>query len=378
MKRNVFGRPNDLFTDPQVLEYEYIPETIKFRETQTKAIKQNILPAFRGTCPINMILQGPPGTGKTATVKHIFEDIRRQTAQIIPVFINCQIIQTEFRVFHAIYQAVLHQEPPLHGVPTQHLIEALGRKCSQTGNVIIICLDDANAITHSHILDKVLCRLLRLHEKFPGVKIGIIATLNTTDASITRHISKPVNSVFMPYRICFPPYRKREIHEIMKDRVRTGISPGVISLDILNTVVQEIGEEGDLRMGIGILKCSVDLAGSDNRTSVTPPDVQTSIPLVREMHLNSAVSILKEEEQEMLETIETLIRQHGEQMSIKDLHREVEETTKKEQMGYSKFTRILKRYHDLGLITIARPLHTWGNTREIFIRRTMDTHKKHK
>ena len=365
--------------DPKVLDYDYIPETIKYRDTQIKAIRQNILPASWGTCPINMILQGQPGTGKTATVKHIFKKIRETTSHIIPVFINCRVIQSEFRVFHAIFQTVLHQEAPLNGISTHRLVETLGKKCSQTGDVILICLDDANAIVHSHILEKVLCRLLWLHEEYPGVKIGIIATLNTTDVSITNHLSKPVNSVFRSHRICFPPYGKWEMRVIMNDRIRAGICPGVISPAILDTIVQEIGEDSDLRMGIGILKCCVGLAKSDNRTSVTLTDIQASIPTVRELHLNIAASILKEEEQKVLETIETLIRQHGEQMNARVLHREIkkiEEIEEKKHIGYSKFSRFLIRYRDLGLITISRPPHTWGNTRNILTRRTTDPNKK--
>jgi len=168
----------------------------------------------------------------------------------------------------------------------------------------------------------------------------------------------------------------------MRDRIRAGICPGVISPAILDTIVQEIGEDSDLRMGIGILKCCVGLAKSDNRTSVTLTDVRTSIPTVRELHLNIAASILKEEEQKVLETIETLIRQHGEQMNARVLHREIKKIEKikkieeKEQIGYSKFSRFLIRYRDLGLITISRPPHIWGNTRNILTRRTTDPNKK--
>jgi cell division control protein 6 len=163
---------------------------------------------------------------------------------------------------------------------------------------------------------------------------------------------------------------------IMNDRIRTGICPGVISPAILDTIVQEIGEDSDLRMGIGILKCSVGLAKSDNRASVTLTDIQASIPTVRELHLNIAASILKEEEQKVLETIETLIRQHGEQMNARVLHGEIKKIEKKKQIGYSKFSRFLIRYRDLGLITISRPPHTWGNTRNILTRRTTDPNKK--
>jgi len=287
------------------------------------------------------------------------------------VLVNCQIIRTEFRVFHKIYRTVLHQEPPLHGVSNQQLIEVLGKKFSKTGDVILICLDDANALLHLNILENVLRTLLRLHEEYPGIKIGIIATVNTIDSSITNHLSTSVNSVFQANHIFFPPYKKDEVQAIMHDRARAGICRGVIFPQIMDLIVEETGKDGDLRMGISLLKCSVDRAESDNRTSITRTDVQASLQTAREMHRKTITNMLKEEEQRMLDMISTLIRQNGDRMTVGNLHRE---TKKQVPMCYSKFRRCLTRYGNLGLITMNRP-RAWGNTREVLLQYTTDTVK---
>ena len=357
--------------DATVLELDYIPENIRFREPQIKAIYQNIRPAFRGTCPINMILQGPPCTGKTTTVHHIFRTIEKTYPHIIPVLVNCQIVRTEFRVFHKIYRTLLHQEPPLHGVSNQQLIEVLGKKFSKTDDIILICLDDANALVHNHVLENVLRTLLRLYEEYPGIKIGIIATVNTPDTSITNYLSKSVNSVFRPNHIIFPPYEKDEVRAIMHDRVRTGIWPGVISPSIMDQIVEETGKDCDLRVGVSLLKCSADLAESDNRTSITQKDVEASVRTVREMHLKTVTCMLKEDEQRMLGMIAALIRQNGDRMIVGDLYRE---TKKQVPVCYSKFRRCLTRYYNLGLIEMCRP-GVWGNTREVLLQYPVDTVK---
>ena len=125
-------------------------------------------------------------------------------------------------------------------------------------------------------------------------------------------------------------------------------------------------------MGICLLKSSADLAESDNRTSITQTDVKASLQTVREIHLQRADKVLKEEEQQMLDMTIKLIRQNGNRMNSGELYQEMEKLV---PMCYSSFRRRINKYSYLGLIKMNRP-DIWGNTREILLRYDTHTIKK--
>lgn len=363
MKQTVSTPNETLFRDRNALEFGYMPETIRFRETQISAIRKNIQPARYGACPINMILRGPPGTGKTTTIKHLFREIAETNTHIVPVLVNCQIMQTEYGVFQKIYEAAFHQEPPVSGISLQRLIGRLGREFSRHDAVYLICFDDAVSLCHNNIMENVLRILLRLHEEYPGVRIGIIVTVNTIEKNTTNYLSASIRSVFQPLQIVFPSYKENEVRTIMHDMAKTALWPGVISPGLLDSIIKETMEINNLRIGIGLLKCAVKHAESENHTSVTKADVQASFQMVEDIQLRTVVRKLGTQEKTMLNTIARLLQNNGESMISGELYQALE---KQVPMCYSLFRRRLTKFCNLGLIKMDRP-PIWGNTRLILM-----------
>lgn len=258
-----------------------------------------------------MILRGPPGTGKTTSVKWCFTEIEESISGIVPIFINCQTVQTEYQVFRKMYAVVFHQKPPLSGVSVPSLIEALGSELMKRHAIIIVCLDDANFLFHDHILERVLRSLLRMHEEYPGVKTGVIVTLSTPAVSILSFLSPSVVSVFRPTEAYFPPYGEDEVRAILHDRVRAGLYPGVISSDVLDAIVEETMRDADIRLGIILVQNAVRLAESDGRRTVTETDVCTAIKQVESPHLKQIVEGLKRDERRMLGCMAVLYQSGG-------------------------------------------------------------------
>ncbi len=78
---------------------------------------------------------------------------------------------------------------------------------------------------------------------------------------------------------------------------------------------------------------------------VKKTDVQASLRTVRGMHLQTTVGILKDDEQQMMDIIATLIRQNGDRMIAGDLYQEV---MKQVPMCYSKFRKRPTHYGNPG------------------------------
>lgn len=86
-----------------------------------------------------------------------------------------------------------------------------------------------------------------------------------------------MNSVFLPEDIPFPRYENVEILDILKDRVKYGFYPKVISDELLELVVSYVERTGDLRVGIDLLKRSGFNAERRGSRTISSEDVEKKL-----------------------------------------------------------------------------------------------------
>ena len=88
---------------------------------------------------------------------------------------------------------------------------------------------------------------------------------------------KNVNTVFIPQEIIFPLYTYSEIEAILGDRVKAGFFPGVLSDDILEQISMYTLENGDLRVGINLLRSCGNIAEADASREITQEHLDKAI-----------------------------------------------------------------------------------------------------
>ena len=364
MKKNLLMWDETLFRDPEVLETDYIPEQFNFRDIQMKELAFQIQPGLRGGRPLNTICRGIPGTGKTTSVRKLFTEIEEQTKKLVPVYINCQIDNTKFAIFSQIYRKLSGHLPPASGTSFKQVFDAVARILQRDNSVLLVCLDDANYLLYENEINRVLYTLLRSHEAYPGTRIGVIAIISDMTVDLLREVDPRVSSVFRPTEIYFPPYGEDEVRQILKERVMQGLYPGVLSEEMLDLVVKQTMNSGDLRVGIDLVKRATLNAEHDARRSVERDDVCRAYEISKYLHLTFSVRTLKGDERMLLRHIAEISGSGEGEMAAGEVYRSTKEKMK---IGYTRFYEILKKLDAMRLINL-QYRQGRGRTRLILLR----------
>ncbi|ABN56602.1 MULTISPECIES: ORC1-type DNA replication protein [Methanoculleus] len=350
MKKNLLMWDETLFRDPEVFEIDYVPEQFNHRDAQIRELAFQVKPGLRGARPLNTICRGLPGTGKTTSVKKVFAEIEEATKKLVPVYINCQIDNTKFAIFSQIYRRVTGHPPPPSGTSFKQVFDAIAKVLQREEQVLLVALDDANYLLYENEINQVLYPLLRSHEAYPGVRIGVVAIVSDMSVTLQSEVDARVASVFRPTEIYFPPYSEEEVHGILEERVLQGLYPNVIKTEMLDLVVEQTMKSGDLRVGIDLLKRAALNAEREARRSVEREDVCRAYEVSRYLHLAFSLRALKAEEREVLARIADMSARDDKEMNAGDVYRFV-----KEQVGgvsYTKFYEIVQKFDSMRLLNL--------------------------
>jgi cell division control protein 6 len=347
-----------LFRDPEVFDPDYLPEEYLHREQQLLQLSSNFKPAFRKTRPINTLCLGPPGTGKTTAVKLLFREIESVSNEIIPIYVNCQIINSKQQVFARIFEKVHGYALPSYGVPFSKVYYSIMKKVVEGEKVLIVALDDVNFLLDDAVMNEVLYALLRAHEEVEGIKLGVVGI--ATDVKLAARLDERVGSIFHPDEVLFPLYGREEIHDILASRAMHGFYSGVLSEDAFERIVDLTYESSDLRFGIYLLKMSGLEAERRASRRIEIEDVEKVYEGGKRIFLRKSISALSEEERELLKLIYT-----SEEITTGELYKAFKDRA---NIGYTKFYEMLSKLESIRLVDMRFDQKGKGRTRVILKR----------
>jgi cell division control protein 6 len=348
MKKNLLMWEETLFRDPEVFEFDYVPEQFQFRESQMRELAFQIRPGLRGGRPLNSICKGLPGTGKTTSVHKLFSEIEDTTKKLVPVYVNCQIDNTKFAIFSQVYRKLTGHLPPASGTSFKQLFDAICRILQRDEIVLLVALDDANYLLYENEINKVLYTLLRAHEAFEGIRAGVIVIISDLDVDLVKAVDARVSSVFRPTEIYFPPYEHAEIRDIMQARVMQGMYPGVISEEMLSLVIDQTRKSGDLRVGIDLLKRATLNAERAARRTVEREDICGAYLVSKYLHLSFTTKTLKDEEKNVLRALARASVSEQE-MNAGEVYKTIAESV---GIRYTRFYEVIKKLDALRLVNL--------------------------
>ncbi|MBE6509257.1 MAG: ORC1-type DNA replication protein [Methanobrevibacter sp.] len=349
-----------LFQNINAFDPDYVPPNYNFRDTQMEAMAMSIRPAMRGGQPSSAIVLGSPATGKTTAIRKVFELVEKNTEKVVCVYINCQLHTTRFGIFSQIFKKIFGHIPPENGVPFSRIYDQIMQNLQKNEKSLVIALDDVNYLFQSNTANKVFYDILRAYEEYPGVRTSIFAILS--DLEFKYAFDKNVNTVFIPQEINFPLYTYSEIEDILRDRVKAGFFPNVLSDDILEQISMYSHENGDLRIGINLLKSCGNIAEADASREITQEHFDKAIDSLVSINVSETLKSLNDVEKNLLKMIVSFdgVCKAGE---LAEMFKE------KTNSSYASFNRTLDKLEFVRLIdTKYTGKGVRGNSREIILR----------
>ena len=355
--RGMLSWDESVFRDERVFEIDYVPETFKHRESQTRSLQYVLRPAVRGSRPLNAIVRGPPGTGKTTAILKLFDELRAE-AGVNAVRVNCQVNSTRYSVFSQLFREMFDYEPPASGISFKKLFGQIAEKLVDEEEVLVVALDDVNYLFYENEASDALYSLLRAHEEYPGARIGVIVVSSDPQLEVVDSLDGRVQSVFRPEEVYFPVYGEAEIVDILQERVDRGFHDGVIAAPVLDRVAELTAETGDLRVGIDLLRRAGLNAEMRASRTVDIEDVETAYDKSKFVHLSHSLQGLSDSEATLVEVV---AEHDGKQAG--DVYEAFREET---DLGYTRYSEIVNKLDDLGIIeTEYADVEGRGRSREL-------------
>lgn len=332
-----------IFQDMTVFNSDYLPENFKLRQPQMEEMALSLRPALMKGKPINNLILGPPATGKTTAIKKLFEMAESDCGdELICVYVNCQLHSTKFDIFSQIHKKVFGHAPPETGIPFARVYNNIMNELYDTEKALIVALDDINHLFQGNVISEVFYDILRAHESFEGVRTGIFAVLSDIDF---RHVlDQNVGSIFNATEVNFNPYNYEETFKILQERAKLGFFPNVISDELIEKITDYTFNNGDLRLGIDLLRMSGNNAEVKASRVITEEDVDKAFESSSRISLKYIVDTLSEKEQNLLRFIS---RVNKKEITSGDLFKAYNRENK---VSYPTYNRLINKLEFLRLI----------------------------
>ncbi|HLC22484.1 MAG TPA: AAA family ATPase [Candidatus Nanoarchaeia archaeon] len=283
---NVLQHNETLFKNEIVLDYEYLPHILKFRESQQQHIATIIKPLFANRMGSNILITGKPGIGKTAACRHVLRDMEQHSDKIVSIYINCWKQDTAYKVLVDICMQLGYKW--VQNKKTNELMDEIAKILNKKAAVIV--LDEVDKLKEEQVIYQLVEDLY---------KKCIIMISNSKD--FLAFLDQRTRSRLLPEILEFEPYTYKETEAILQERKETGFYDNVWSDEEFMPIVEKTADGKDLRIGLFLLRESGNAAENRASRKIQKRDVDIAVGKLSSFLKSSKV--LDEEEQEVLEIV---------------------------------------------------------------------------
>ncbi|MBR9682943.1 AAA family ATPase [Candidatus Woesearchaeota archaeon] len=312
-----------IFQDTVVLDFDFQPKVLKFRENEQMRFAVAIKPLLQDSNGKNLFVFGTPGVGKTTACKHVLRELEEETEDIFAIYINCWKENTTFKIFTKICEDLGFKF--IQQKKTSELFSLIKNKLNKGKAVFIF--DEIDKLDDFDFLYTLLEDIYRK-------SIFLITNEKETYEKIDKRIVSRLGAEFLFFR----PYNQEEIKGILEQRKRYAFVSGVWDNEAFNKLAEKTAKVGDVRVGLYLMKESGSLAEEKSHKKIGLMHVDEAIRKADEFQVKSQEGLDEE-----LISILDLIRENNDS-KIGSLFEKYQE--KGGRVSYKTFTRKIDKLKD--------------------------------
>jgi len=338
-----------IIIDPTVLNNDYVPNKLPFREKQIVSVGQSLALILKGNKCSNLLLYGKTGTGKTVVARYVTEKLheRADNIKLIIAYSNTRVSNTGYRILLDIANAV-ELEIPFTGLSIGEVLKRLSIHISQRKYFIILILDEIDYLVKTYG-DDLLYDLTRINENlYPGL-LSVIGISN--DLNFKEFLNPRVLSSLSEEEIVFPPYTSIEIKSILEQRAKIAFEKESISQGAISLCSALAGSEhGDARRAVDLLRIAAEVAEREGAKRLEEKHIRSAVQRMERDRIYDALTSLPLQAKTLLVSI----LETAQNCTTGDVYEKYKINSKKvgiETLTQRRISTILSELDLLGLIT---------------------------
>ena len=301
-----------IFSNKEVLNESYQPESILKREQEIEEYRYALQDVLFGRDPENVMLYGKAGLGKTAVTTYMMDALNdevqsRDEADDLHIHnVNCNS-KTLFMIIRVLVNKLLPRDAsrfPKRGLGTGDAFEELYQQLDRVGGTHLFVFDE---IDHLDEVDTLLYELPRARSNghLTGARVGIIGISN--NYTFRKTLSPKVKDTLMENEISFSPYDATELKAILKDRAEQAfVEEGWEQSAVGMASAISAQDMGNARQAIDLLRVGGEVAERAGDSCVIDDHIETARELVQRGRLANRIRDQTDHSQYVLETIARL------------------------------------------------------------------------
>ncbi|MBA3063991.1 AAA family ATPase [Candidatus Woesearchaeota archaeon] len=287
MFKDILKSDESLFKNSVVLDYDYMPKIMKYREGEQQQMASCIKPLFQKRNGRNLFIYGKPGIGKTLACKNVLKELEQESDEIFPIYINCWQKNTSFKILIEICSLLGYKLT--HNKKTCELFNIV--KGILNKKSVIFVFDEADKLDDFDFLYSILEEIYRKS----------IFLINN-DSSWLSEIEDRIKSRLMPEMLEFRPYDGIETDGIIRERIEYAFFENVWQEEAIELAVEKTFELGDIRSGLYLLREAGNAAEDRSSRKITLDDVKKALDKLPEFS-SKKTNELDEDKKFILEII---------------------------------------------------------------------------